>query len=72
MIVIKYFIDKTDKSEYNPGDVYPRDGIEATESRIADLAAKGYIAEEDPDDLVAQLPKDEEPPKPKKAKAKKK
>lgn len=46
MIVIKYFIDKTDKSEYNPGDAYPREGLEATEARIADLTAKGYIADE--------------------------
>lgn len=46
MIVIKYFIDKTDKSEYNPGDVYPRGDLEASESRIADLTAKGYISED--------------------------
>ena len=45
MIVIKYFIDKTDKSEYNPGDQYPRDGLKADEFRIADLTAKGYISE---------------------------
>lgn len=58
MIVNKYFIDKTDKSEYNPGDVYPREGLTATEARIADLTAKGYISEsptKEQDDLVDQL-----------------
>lgn len=63
MIVIKYFIDKTDKSEYNPGDVYPRGDLKADESRIADLTAKGYISED---------PVEEEKPAKKTASSKKK
>lgn len=66
MIVNKYFIDKTDKSEYNPGDVYPREGLTATEARIADLTAKGYISEspaKEQEDLVDQLPDFDEGPK---------
>lgn len=46
MIVTRYFIDKTDKSEYYPGDIYPREGLEANNARIADLTAKGYISDE--------------------------
>lgn len=75
MIVNKYFIDKTDKSEYNPGDVYPREGLTATDARIADLTAKGYISEsptKEQDDLVDQLPDFDEGPKPsKKSKSRK-
>lgn len=46
MIVNRFFIDKTDKSEYNPGDIYPRGDLKVDESRIADLTAKGYISED--------------------------
>ena len=75
MIVVKYFIDKTDKSEYKPGDVYPREGLTATEARIAGLTAKGYISEspaKEQDDLVDQLPDfDERPKSSKKSKSRK-
>lgn len=57
MIVEKYFIDKTDKTEYNPGDVYPREGLEADDARIADLTAKGYISG-DPEEKPEEDPKD--------------
>lgn len=73
MIVVKYFIDKTDKSEYNPGDVYPREGLEASEARIADLTAKGYISEKpkavSEEKLVEQV--DEKPAKKSKQRKKK-
>ena len=73
MIVVKYFIDKTDKSEYNPGDVYPREGLEASEARIADLTAKGYISEKPKavleEKLVEQV--DEKPAKKSKQRKKK-
>ena len=46
MLVKKFFIDKMDKSVYNPGDVSPRGDLKVDESRIADLTAKGYISED--------------------------
>lgn len=48
MIVVNYFRDKTDKSEYFPGDIYPREGVSPTEERIADLSKRGYISAEEP------------------------
>lgn len=46
MIVVNYFRDKTDKFEYFPGDVYPREGTQPTEERIAELTSRGYISDE--------------------------
>ena len=46
MIVVNYFRDKTDKHEYQPGDLYPREGIEPSEERIAELTSRGYISDE--------------------------
>lgn len=73
MIVVKYFIDKTDKSEYNPGDIYPREGLEVSEARIADLTAKGYISEKPeavPEERPVE-PVDEKPAKKSKQRKKK-
>lgn len=37
--VIKYFCDLQDKNHsYNEGDIFPREGLEVTEERIAELA----------------------------------
>ena len=79
MIVEKYFIDKTDKTEYNPGDVYPREGLEADDARIADLTAKGYISgnpeeepEDNPKDGPEEDPEEEQKPTKKTASSKKK
>ena len=46
MIVVNYFRDKTDKHEYFPGDVYPREGTSPTPERIAELSNRGYISDE--------------------------
>lgn len=46
MIVVNYFRDKTDKHEYNPGDVYPREDTKPSEERIAELTSRGYISQE--------------------------
>ncbi len=75
MIVTKYFIDKTDKSEYNPGDKYPRGDLEVDESRIADLTAKGYISEdpvEEPEEKTPGPVEEEKKPAKKTASKKKK
>lgn len=38
--VVKYFIDLQDKNhEYHEGDIFPREGLEVTEQRIAELAS---------------------------------
>lgn len=40
--VIKYFTDLQDKNHpYNVGDTFPREGIEVTEERLAELAGSG-------------------------------
>ena len=37
--VIKYFTDLQDKNHpYNVGDTFPREGMEVTEERLAELA----------------------------------
>lgn len=75
MIVKKFFIDKMDKSVYNPGDVYPRGDLKADDSRIADLTAKGYIAEdpvEEPEAKPLERKVDEDKKPAKKTKPKKK
>lgn len=37
--VIKFFHDLTDNNHpYNVGDIYPREGVEVSEARIAELA----------------------------------
>ena len=37
--VIEYFMDLQDnKHEYNVGDVFPREGLEVSEERLAELA----------------------------------
>ena len=37
--VINYFTDLTDKNRpYNVGDTFPRDGLEVSEERLAELA----------------------------------
>lgn len=46
MIVVNYFRDKTDKTEYFPGDAYPREGVSPTQGRIAELSSRGYISED--------------------------
>lgn len=39
--VIKYFTDLQDNNhEYNEGDVFPREGKEVSEERLAELSAK--------------------------------
>lgn len=45
MIVNKFFIDKLSHKTFEPGDVYPPDGLEVTEERLAELSLKGYIKE---------------------------
>jgi hypothetical protein len=45
MIVIKKFIDKVSLKEFEPGDIYPPDGLNVTEERLAELSLKGYIKE---------------------------
>ncbi len=75
MIVKRFFIDKTDKSQYNPGDVYPRGDLKVDESRIADLAAKGYIGEDPvagPEEKPLERKVDEDKKPAKKSKPKKK
>lgn len=74
MIVTKYFIDKTDKSEYNPGDRYPRGDLKVDESRIADLTAKGYISEDPVEgpEVKAPVPVEEEKKPAKKTASKRK
>ena len=42
--VIKYFTDLQDGNRpYNVGDVFPRDGVEASEERIAELAGSNNL-----------------------------
>lgn len=37
--VIKYFVDLQDNNHtYNVGDVFPREGLEVTEERLAELS----------------------------------
>lgn len=37
--VVKYFTDMQDCDHpYNPGDIFPRDGVSVSEKRIAELA----------------------------------
>lgn len=79
--VIKYFIDLQDKNhEYHEGDVFPREGLEVTEQRIAELASdknrrhEPLIAEEkqpEAEQPEAEQPAEEEKPA-KKPAAKKK
>ena len=79
--VIKYFIDLQDKNhEYHEGDVFPREGLEVTEQRIAELASdknrrnEPLIAEEkqpEEEKPEAEQPAEEEKPA-KKPAAKKK
>lgn len=39
--VIKYFTDLQDNNhEYNVGDIFPREGLEVTPERIAELSGK--------------------------------
>lgn len=74
--VIKYFIDLHDKNhEYHEGDVFPREGVEVSAERIAELASdknrrhEPLIAEEKQPE--AEQPAEEEKPA-KKPAAKKK
>ena len=38
--VVKYFTDlQDDNHAYNPGDVFPRDGVEVSKARIKELSS---------------------------------
>ena len=58
--VIKYFTDlQDDNHAYNPGDVFPRDGVEVSEARIKELSSdknkrKMPLIEEVKEDTPAQ------------------
>ena len=65
--VIKYFIDLHDKNhEYHMGDVFPREGVEVSAERIAELASdknrrhEPLIAEE-VEQPEAEQPEPEQP-----------
>ena len=73
--VIKHFVDLQDNNHpYNVGDVFPRDGLEVSAERIAELAGS-YNKQKTP--LIAEVeetPEDkpeEKPEKPTKKGAKK-
>lgn len=58
--VIKYFTDlQDDNHAYNPGDKFPRDGVEVSEARIKELSSdknkrKMPLIEEVKEDTPAQ------------------
>ena len=41
--VVKDFTDKNDNHVYVTGDIYPRDGVVASEERVAELASTDNI-----------------------------
>lgn len=76
--VIKLFADLEDKNHvYNPGDVYPREGLKVTDERIKELSGSENKRGEPLIELIEEKPaEDEETPaepeeKPKKKTAKK-
>lgn len=62
--VIKHFIDLHDNdNRYDIGDTYPREGIEVSEARVAELAGSGNKQGEPLIELIEEAPeKDEEVP----------
>lgn len=45
--VIKYFTDLKDgRHAYNVGDTYPRQGVKASDERIAELSGKNNLQKE--------------------------
>lgn len=78
--VIKLFADLEDKNHvYNPGDVYPREGLKVTDERIKELSGSENKRGEPLIELIEDVPAEDEKPeapeepeeKPKKKGAKK-
>lgn len=72
--VIKYFTDLQDNGyAYNTGDIFPREGLEVSEERFAELASsknkrRKPLIEEIPEDTAEAEP--EEKPRKKKGRGK--
>lgn len=62
--VIKLFADLEDKNHvYNPGDVYPREGLKVTDERIKELSGSENKRGEPLIELIEDVPaEDEETP----------
>lgn len=66
-VVVKDFTDKNDKHVYRAGDTFPREGVEVSEERVAELTTTANMRGEI---LISRV--DEPESKPKKAKRVKK
>lgn len=62
--VISYFTDLQDNDHpYNVGDTFPRDGVEVTENRLAELSGSGNKQGRPLIEEVADVPKRGRKPK---------
>lgn len=64
--VIKYFTDLQDKDHpYNVGDIFPREGVNVTEERLAELSGshnkQGMPLIERVEETIEELEKEEVP-----------
>lgn len=67
--VTKLFVDLEDNNHvYNPGDVYPREGLNVTDERIKELCGSENKRGEPLIELIEDVPAEDEKPEDKPAK----